>query len=336
MRISLYGLTALCALTACSDGSEYSAKYDAAEYTTADAMEAAAPQNSFGFQEAKAGSADEMARARAKADVESPANQASDASGENPNENENDIPVSQPQIAYSYEYGYRVSAGQISEVQKQHSSYCEKQGPSVCRVINLRRSGDEANYAYAMLHLEVAAPKARNFGTSLTDIVTDAGGYEASTAIEGEDLSKQIIDTEARLRSRELLSKRLTELLRTRNGTVEELVRAERAVTEVNEEIDKARSWLAEMRGRIAFSKVIVNYESNAPGAGSFTAPIRSAWNNVSSMLGSSIGALITILTVTLPWILLLSLSIYLRRRFKSSNRTFWGRQIEVAAPSDD
>ncbi|MBQ0770942.1 MAG: DUF4349 domain-containing protein [Sphingomonadales bacterium] len=276
----------------------------------------------------------EIARDQVRAGAQSAGDREMDAADETSEDNA--IPVSKPQIAYSYEFGYRVSAGQIPDVQKQHASYCEKQGPSVCRVINLRRSGDEANYAYAMLHLEVAAPKAKSFGTSLTDMVKQAGGYEASTSIEGEDLSKQIVDTEARLRSRELLAKRLTELLRTRNGSVEELVQAERAVTEVNEEIDKARSWLAEMRGRIAFSKVIVNYESNAPGAGSFTAPIRTAWNNISSMLGSSIGALITILTVTLPWILLLSLVIYLRRRFKAQDRTFWGRRTPVTASSDD
>jgi len=334
MRISIYGLTAISVLTACSADGERSSEPEALEYATADAGEGA-PENSFGFMEAMDGrSPSEIARDQVRAGAQSAGDRAMDAADETSEDNA--IPVSKPQIAYSYEFGYRVSAGQIPDVQKQHASYCEKQGPSVCRVINLRRSGDEANYAYAMLHLEVAAQKARSFGISLTDIVEEAGGYEASTSIEGEDLSKQIIDTEARLRSRELLAKRLTELLRTRNGSVEELVQAERAVTEVNEEIDKARSWLAEMRGRIAFSKVIVNYESNAPGAGSFAAPIRSAWNNISSMLGSSIGALITILTVTLPWILLLSLGIYLRRRFKAHDRTFWGRKIEVAAASDD
>lgn len=331
MRNSIYGLAAISVLTACSAGGERSSEPEALEYATADTG-GAPPENSFGFMEAMdTGSSSGNARDRAR---ESVADRTMDAAEEAAGDQ--DIPVSKPQIAYSYEYGYRIATGQISDVQKQHASFCEKQGPTVCRVINLRRSGDETNYAYAMLHLEVAAPKAKSFGTSLTDIVEQAGGYETSTAIEGEDLSKQIVDTEARLRSRELLAKRLTELLRTRNGSVEELVQAERAVTEVNEEIDKARSWLAEMRGRIAFSKLVVNYESNAPGAGSFTAPIRTAWNNISSMLGSSIGALITILTVTLPWILLLSLAIYLRRRFKAQNRTFWGRQIPVTPSSDD
>ncbi|SIN59611.1 protein of unknown function [Parasphingorhabdus marina DSM 22363] len=323
-------------LAACSDGSETAAEYEAAEYVSADSSDASAPQNQFGMMEAMStgpfDSYDESDSARAEMQnaVADARNQSSEPA------QDNDVPVSSPQIAYSYDFGYRISAGKISGVQKQHAAYCEQQGPAVCRVINLKRSGDEASYAYAMLHLEVAADRARSFGTGLTGIVEEAGGYEASTSIEGEDLSKQIVDTEARLRSRELLSERLTELLQTRSGTVEELVKAERAVTEVNEEIDKARSWLKEMRGRIAFSKVVVNYESNAPGTGSFTAPIRRAWNNMASMLGSSIGALITIVTATLPWILVLALAIYLRRRFKSANRTFWGRKRKVAENQED
>lgn len=323
MRKSLLIATALIALTACSDG-----EYEAAGYS-----DDSAPNNEFGFAQAMdTRTSDEMERDGAKARVQNAEGGESDAAASD----SDNIPVSNPQIAYSYEYGYRVSATKIPEVQKQHAAYCEKLGSDVCRVINLRRSGDEANYAYAMLHLEVAAPKAKSFGTGLADIVEKAGGYESSTSIEGEDLSKQIIDTEARLRSRELLSQRLTELLRTRSGSVEELVKAERAVTEVNEEIDKARSWLKEMKGRIAFSKIIVNYESNSPGAGSFSAPIRSAWNNVSSMLGSSIGALITISTVTLPWIFIIILAVSLRRRFKSTDRTFWGRRVEITRPLDD
>tara|TARA_R110001606_G_scaffold390726_2_gene557955 strand:- start:62 stop:1033 length:972 start_codon:yes stop_codon:yes gene_type:complete len=323
MRKSLLIAAALIALTACSDGG-----YESAGYS-----DDSAPNNEFGFAQAlEMRAPDEIEKDGAKARVQYAEGEDSDAASSD----SDNIPVSNPQIAYSYEYGYRVSATKIPEVQKQHAAYCEKLGSDVCRVINLRRSGDEANYAYAMLHLEVAASKAKSFGSSLADIVDKAGGYESSTSIEGEDLSKQIIDTEARLRSRELLSQRLTELLRTRSGSVEELVKAERAVTEVNEEIDKARSWLKEMKGRIAFSKVIVNYESNSPGAGSFSAPIRSAWNNISSMLGSSIGTLITILTVTLPWIFIVALAVALRRRFKPANRTFWGRWIEVAASSDD
>ncbi len=247
-----------------------------------------------------------------------------------------EIPVSVPQIAYSYEYGFRIPAAEIPNAQQAHIALCEKRGPNVCRVLNMENSGGEGDYAIGMLHLEVAAKQARDFGAQLAQAADEFGGSQIAASISGEDLSKQIVDTEARLRSREILSQRLTELLRTKSGSVKELVEAERAVTQVNEEIDQARSWLKEMRGRVSYSKIIVSYESGAPGAGGFMRPVREALGGVASTLGYSVGAAIGFFAVTLPWILIFGLAIYLRRRFKSANRTFWGRLIEDYAPADD
>jgi len=247
-----------------------------------------------------------------------------------------EIPVSKPQIAYSYDYGFRLPASEIPKAQQAHISLCNSVPANSCRVLNMQNSGGEGNYASGMLHLEVAAPKARQFGEQLTEAIDQSGGSQISASIAGEDLSKQIVDTEARLRSRVLLSQRLTDLLRTRKGSVAELVEAERAVTEVNEEIDKARSWLKEMRGRVAFSKVMVNYQSGAPGSGGFTRPIREAFGGIASSLGYSVGAAMTLIAVLLPWILILMLGIYLRRRLKASDRTFFGRKILPEASADD
>lgn len=247
-----------------------------------------------------------------------------------------EIPVGQPQIAYSYEYGFRLPSSKIPKAQQQHIALCNQMPANGCRVLNMSNSGGEGDYANGRIHLEVAAPKARMFGVQLAEAIDQSGGSQISSSIQGEDLSKQIVDTEARLRSRVLLSQRLTELLRTRKGTVAELVEAERAVTEVNEEIDKARSWLKEMRGRVTYSTVMVNYQSGAPGSGGFTRPIREAFGGIASTLGYSVGAAVTFIAALLPWILLLALAIYLRRRFKNADRSFWGRKLEPAAPAED
>ncbi|GAB5488862.1 MAG: hypothetical protein Pars2KO_24320 [Parasphingorhabdus sp.] len=294
----------LCALAACSDGSSESmANYDMAEEAETMALEM--PEK------------------------------AADASAESASPG-GEIPVSTPQIAYSYQYGYRLPAVEIPKAQQAHVTLCEKRGPKICRVLNMENSGSEGDYATGMLHMEVAAKQARPFGAELAKAADDYGGNQIAASISGEDLSKQIVDTEARLRSRELLSQRLTELLRTKRGSVKELVEAERAVTQVNEEIDQARSWLKEMRGRVAFSKIVVNYQSNAPGSGGFMQPIQQAFGGVASIMGNSIGAVITFLAVTLPWILIIGLAFYLRRRFKAADRTFWGRKIEVNEPVED
>ncbi|MEH6758334.1 MAG: DUF4349 domain-containing protein [Parasphingorhabdus sp.] len=308
MRKTLFTSIAILSLAACSGGDKNAAEYDMAE---AGMMESAA-------------------------DVSTQAKMAPLISPDENAEGGNEIPVSQPQIAYSYDYGFRLPAAEIPKAQQQHISLCNKMPANGCRVLNMSNSGGEGDYATGNLHLEVTAPKARAFGEKLAEAVDQSGGNQISSSIQGEDLSKKIVDTEARLRSRVLLSQRLTELLRTRKGTVAELVEAERAVTNVNEEIDQARSWLKEMRGRVSYSTVMVNYQSGAPGSGGFSRPIREAFGGIASTLGYSVGAAITLIAVTLPWILLLGLAVYLRRRFKGADRSFWGQNIEPVTTTED
>ena len=311
----LLATAAMLGLASCSSGSENSADFEM-EMAQGEAMDAAAPAEAVATRNQAADAAEEI--------TPGTSNSASE------------IPVSIPQIAYSYQYGFRLPASDIPKAQQTHVELCEKRGPRTCRVLNMENSGGEGDYATGMLHLEVAAKQARGFGGQLAEAVDDYGGSQIAASISGEDLSKQIVDTEARLRSRVLLSQRLTELLRTKSGSVKELVEAERAVTQVNEEIDQARSWLKEMRGRVAFSKIIVNYQSGAPGSGGFLRPIREAIGGIASILGTSIGGAITLFAVLLPWILVFALAIYLRRRFKSHDRSFWGRKIEPNVTEED
>lgn len=308
MRKTLLTTVAILSLTACSGANESATDYDMAETEMMEPV----------------------------ADVSGGAKRAALAVPAEGNSNTTEIPVSQPQIAYSYDYGFRLPSSEIPKAQQQHITLCNQMPANGCRVLNMSNSGGEGDYANGRLHLEVAAPKARVFGEQLAEAVDQSGGSQIAASISGEDLSKKIVDTEARLRSRVLLSQRLTELLRTRKGTVAELVEAERAVTDVNEEIDQARSWLKEMRGRVAYSTVMINYQSGAPGSGGFTRPIREAFGGVASTLGYSVGAAVTLIAVTLPWILLLALAIYLRRRFKGADRGFWGRKLEQTAPTED
>ncbi|WP_432200880.1 DUF4349 domain-containing protein [Erythrobacter sp. W53] len=213
---------------------------------------------------------------------------------------------SAPQIAYVYGYGFRIAPGEIAPLAQRHVELCEKLANNGCRVLSLQQSGSEGSYAYGTLELAVAASKARNFGKDLASSADSLGGEQVDTSISGEDLSKQIVDTEARLRARTLLRDRLMEVLRSRQGTVAELVEAERGVAQVNEEIDQARSWLAEMRGRVAYSRVTISYNSSARTGGSFGRPIVDAFQSIGSILGTTIAFMIYALTVLIPVILAL------------------------------
>jgi hypothetical protein len=285
-----------------------------------------APQNKFGFHEALVTRDVVETKREPLASADAAASYAAEAAAPavlaDGSPLPEGIPPSEvvrglPKIAYVYAYGYRLAATDIAKVQRRHADYCEAQGPRVCRILSLDQSGEEGDYAEGRLELAVAASRASKFGAELGKAVETAGGKEVSSSIEGEDLSKAIVDTEARLRARTLLRDRLMEVLATRRGTVAELVEAERGVAQVNEEIDEARSWLTEMQGRVEFSRVSVAYSASAPAEGGFTSPIRAVLGSLGGIFGTTIAALIGLLAFAGPFVLFGWLCWRLWKRFK-------------------
>ncbi|EDL48895.1 DUF4349 domain-containing protein [Erythrobacter sp. SD-21] len=211
------------------------------------------------------------------------------------------VTVAMPQVAYTYAYGFRVPPDLIRPMQEKHADMCEAKGPQVCRIVSMNSGESEGDYAYGSLQIAIASGEARTFGKALTATTEGMKGELVSSSIQGEDLSKRIVDTEARLRARTVLRDRLMEVLRNRKGTVAELVEAERGVAQVNEEIDQARSWLTQMRGRVAYSTMTLEYEAGTPTEGGFLDPIRGAWGSLAAIFGNLIALLMLLVTVVLP-----------------------------------
>lgn len=319
--VAAFGAVSLIALAFSSSFTPRNAEM--ARYSSVSAVSQAAPQNKFGLRESLSPEASVPAFVGGGSPNQAPADPAASAasgaaavaadaadSGAPAKLARPPIATGQPKIAYVYSYGYQLGADQIPTLQRRHADYCEKQGVQVCRILSLNQSGEEGDYAQGTLELAVAAPRARGFGAELAKQVEAAGGKEVMSAIEGEDLSKQIVDTEARLRARTVLRDRLMEVLATRRGTVAELIEAERGVADVNEEIDEARSWLNEMSSRVEFSRVSIRYgadsDASAPAAsGGFLAPIRAALGSVGTILGNTLGGLIVFITALAPFGLL-------------------------------
>lgn len=263
-----------------------------------------APESKFGFMEAQSSSilpalrtepeepAPPPARERAMSvDIADP--QLATASAE--------IPVGLPQIAYVFTYGYRIAGTQIPMLQQRHADLCESKGPLVCRIIAMDQATRDGAYVGGTLQLAVASAEARGFGKQLATIAEGADGKQIAAAISGEDLSKRIVDTEARLRARVVLRDRLMEVLASRRGTVTELVEAERGVAQVNEEIDQARSWLSEMKGRVAFSRLDITYESGVAPTNGFLDPVRAAIGSLGSIFGVILATLIVLAAILGP-----------------------------------
>ena len=271
------------------------------------AADIAAPENQFGFSEAMSSSdyPARMVRDEPRAPAPPPERAATAGSW---SLQPADIPVGLPQIAYVYSYGFRLAGESIPKLQQRHADLCESKGPLVCRIMAMDQATEDGSYTGGTLQLAVASGAARSFGKQLATLAEGEDGKQIKAAISGEDLSKQIVDTEARLRTRVVLRDRLLEVLATRRGTVTELVEAERGVAQVNEEIDQARAWLTEMKGRVAFSRLDIAYESALPApatGGGFIEPVRSSVGQIGTILGSIVGVLITLLAIFGPFALI-------------------------------
>lgn len=211
------------------------------------------------------------------------------------------LPVSLPQLAYEYDYRWRLEADAIGSLQRRHASLCEQQGAGVCQIIGMTKTGADAGAVEGELQMAVATRQARAFGALIEDEALDSGAEQVSAEIASEELSKQIVDTEARVRARSELRDRLMEVLKSRKGKVAELIEAERSVAEVNQEIDQARSWLREMEGRVAYSRVTVHYETGSAASRSFLGPVQSALGSLGAIFGWIAALLILAGAVGLP-----------------------------------
>jgi hypothetical protein len=226
-----------------------------------------------------------------------------------------------PQLAYSYKLTYLLPGDKVAEVQDGHRALCEQMGPARCQLISLQRGTGEDIHSQATMQVRVASAEARSFSDAMGKSVTAAGGRNTESNIGTEEVSKQIVDTRARIKQRELLVARLTEILRTRRGSTAELIEAERSVTAAQEELEQARAWLAELSGRVAMANFEINYGSIAASANA---------DSVSGQLGdATLGSatsfliiarvLLTIGIYLAPWALLVFLGVWgvraLRRR---------------------
>jgi hypothetical protein len=248
------------------------------------------------------------------------------------------VEVALPQLAYSYKLGFLLDGGKIAEAQEAHRALCERLGPARCQLLALSRGQAEDAEGSASLKLRVASAEARSFSDALGKAVSQAGGRAIGTQVSAEDVSKNIVDAEARIRQRELLVARLTEILRTRTGKVAELVEAERSVAQAQEELDQAKGWLAELRGRVAMSDFEIHYSAVAPSASPGSTGSQLADAVVGSVASFLIGirGLLTLLIYLLPWLLILVPAVLLVR----AGRRRWRRRpvgaVAVQAPPPD
>ncbi len=218
------------------------------------------------------------------------------------------------QIAYRYRVAYRLAPAEIGKVQAGHKALCDALGAGRCQMVQMGNRGD-SEAASASLELWVEAKLAPTFLADADKAVDAAGGSPTERDVTGEDVAKDISDTAARIAAKQALADRLLALLRERRGSVGDLVEAERAFAQAQEELDAARSWMAQLRQRVAMSNIAITYRASGPSGGNFVREVRGAVDAVGEIVGGSIALLIWVVLALLPWALLLGALFWVKRR---------------------
>lgn len=218
------------------------------------------------------------------------------------------VPITIPKLAYAYALTYLLPGDKIAVTQDAHRDLCEEMGPARCQLLALERGIGNEQSNNAMLKMRVATSEARRFQILLEHGVTEAGGRTENAKIATDEVSKQIVDTEARVRQRELLVTRLTEVLRKRDGKPADLLAAERSVTQAQEELDQAKTWLSELQGRVAMSEFDIRYGAIAPSATTrgVGAQLGEAAQGSGAVFLIGLRFVLSLAIYLLPWILLI------------------------------
>jgi type IV secretory pathway VirB2 component (pilin) len=168
-------------------------------------------------------------------------------------------------------------------------------------ITNSSVSGGRDQIRQATIELKIPAPRYDDAVGSLSSI-----GKVETVNSNAQDVGEEFVDVTARVTNSKRLEERLINLLANRTGKLEEVLRVERELARVREEIERYEGRLRYLSARAAMSTLSITVHEPAPILGSspgenpIAAAIRRAWRNFIALLAGSIAALGVLIPVAL------------------------------------
>ena len=160
-------------------------------------------------------------------------------------------------------------------------------------ITNSSISGGRDQIRQATLELKIPSPKYDPAVESLSTI----GKVETVTS-NAQDVGEEFVDVTARVTNARRLEERLITLLANRTGKLDEVLRVERELARVREEIERYQGRLRYLSSRVAMSTLTITVHEpapllgNNPGENPIAAALRRAWRNFIALLAGLIASL--------------------------------------------
>ena len=148
-------------------------------------------------------------------------------------------------------------------------------------ITNSSISGGRDQIRQATFELKIPAPKYDQAVGSLSSI-----GKVETVNTTAQDVGEEFVDVTARVNNSRRLEERLISLLANRTGKLDEVLRVERELARVREEIERYEGRLRYLSARVALSTLTITVHEpapilgNSPGENPIAAALRRAWKN--------------------------------------------------------
>lgn len=212
-------------------------------------------------------------------------------------------------IAYTYSMAFRLPRIGVEPVMQGHVAACEAAGPRNCIIINSSLNNQSDDYANGYLSIRAQPDWITGFLAGVDEDVTGADGEITSRNKQAVDLTRAILDTDARLNAQIILKGRLEDLLANRDGELSELLQVERELARVTGDIESITSNLKALRLRVSMSELTLQYDTKRSlVGGGRTNPLASAFGDFFYNMSSALAGVVTFFAVGLPWMILVGI----------------------------
>ncbi|MEO9969817.1 MAG: DUF4349 domain-containing protein [Hyphomonadaceae bacterium] len=216
-------------------------------------------------------------------------------------------------IAYTHSLSFSLPREGVEPVMLAHIAACEAAGPRKCIIINSSLNNQSDDYANGYLSMRAEPNWIDGFLNGVDEEVSAADGEITSRNKQAVDLTRAILDTDARLNAQIILKGRLEDLLANRDGELSELLQVERELARVTGDIESITSNLKALRLRVSMSELTMQYATKRSLVGGGRAnPLSSAFGDFFYNMSSALAGVITFFAVGLPWMVLIGIFLFI------------------------
>lgn len=163
-------------------------------------------------------------------------------------------------------------------------------------------SVDQSNDERRSGSVDLRVPKAR-----FRDVMDDvkALGKVKHENLHGQDVTEEYTDLEARLSNAKQLEARILELLQRESKSLKDILEVEKELASVRGTIEQFEGRKRFLDDRLTLATINVSLFEPYAYTSSVFDPLRHAFTRAGSLLVASLAALVTVIAVSLPWLLI-------------------------------